>query len=1642
MKIKMRLFLSYFFVGIYLILSSFSSYSQRIDLNSYPRNSTIYLSTDSLKTLYLDPDIRDSEILYSSKNDSKGNFIDGRNNVFILDDNFSSVRVIEELRKSIVKQKRIERDFRLQEYKRKRLRNTIPFYNVIKEFPIDIPFGTAPGDDDDGDLVINTNDDDDDNDGILDTDEGLNCLAAFDLGVDGTFDNTLAWGAAHANYPHDDCKNGKVQTPGEWQNGHQSADTWIGDAGNPLNVRALPTGDLNNNCSVANGMVPSPQGSVFVGGWDDAGVGVAVGPECFYVDIGVAPPALEISTKYKITFYQSMAGAEGQTIIGDLGRWRVEIAEAGAAATFPATNLSETLFSPERAFEGIGNQTWSLAELEFTAEATSHRIQFCADGGTDGVGNLAVPQLTRTWTSDYMVIDDIKMFKESLEAECTDRHSDNDGIPDHKDIDADGDGCPDTIEAGFTDGDPPGPLYGILGTGAIAVDPANGRVTTAGGFAIPDGYTTPANLDSPPALGGNTVDDYLQVGGTLNVTDFPVKQIGGYTKATEVLPGAAPAVFNVAASMTLVCDFCDLVDDGVPTAADNNPALLTPLILYAWDESTNGGTTWTPLVEGAPYSNVATSTLTINPTTRAMAGNLYRVRVMNPSFDCDSDVTTSDENYGVGPAAGLGQGLLIPNNCPVPDNDNYSVDEGDTLIVNAINGIKDGDIDADVEDDKDLLPITIVTPPSHGDLTCPPALAAGICIDGSFRYINNGDEFITDSFTYTLEDGAGCVSDIATVSLTINPINDVPLVVQDTYSVVENGTLTATDITGTAQAPAADDTNDNGVIVNDNDEGSPSCVGDCVQVAPGNNLTATLFLPTKPKYGNIFCPAAPGVFGVICGDGSFTYTHLCADSPNQDFFTYSLHDGEFASPTRDTVFINILNELPIGVDDAYSVRKGGSISISPTLPLDTVGFLKNDTDPNPCDINFFATQVIYAPPPNKYPNYGTVPAFGANGSFQYTHNCISTEPRDTIQYVVNDGEDQAADTTLIVLNIFDDVPIVNKDTFEVNEQDTLVIDLTKSILNNDVTLELCDSMFAYKVTDPAHHDKVSAGIFTLNTDGTFTYVHDCTDIPNQDFFVYMVRDGDGAGNFFHPNDSAILNYDTVFININNVCPVGEGDFYSVTEGGTISIPELLGVLNNDKDDNTCEVLTASLVTPPEFHDLDSGTFVLNPDGSFKYTHDHTENFIDEFSYTLSDGECEDAIYVATITIDSIPDVPPVPSADTYECILEGGVLEKLTLSTGVLGNDTDADAKDMPPIDTLEAILVDNVINGTLDFKSDGTFTYTHDGGETVLDSFSYYVTDGDFNSDTVLVTICINPVNDCPVPKDELFFINEGDTIDSTLVFNDFDIEGNFLTTTLLTDTSTIIGTLALKNNGDFVYISPEQLSTPAPGSETVVLSYRLSDGVCDTLPPSTCRITIFAINDCPVSVDDTVTVDGSKPPVSSIVNLIQNDSDPDSDLDTSSLTIQKLPQWGTTVLNGDGTVTYTYTGSPHRYDTLVYTIKDVEGCLSKETSLFINIDNLQYPKYTLANYFTPNGDNFNDELRVQLENIIIDNVKFEVLIMDRYQRKVFEAVIEDEKIWDGTNSFTDTQVKKDFYFYQIKPIEYGSTEGRDVVGVVFLDK
>ena len=100
---------------------------------------------------------------------------------------------------------------------------------------------------------------------------------------------------------------------------------------------------------------------------------------------------------------------------------------------------------------------------------------------------------------------------------------------------------------------------------------------------------------------------------------------------------------------------------------------------------------------------------------------------------------------------------------PVAFDDAFTVDEDADLIV-AAPGPLDNDIDPEwvgvaVED--------LVTGPSHG------TLLGGLAADGSFTYRPNPDFHGTDSFTYQATDGQA-PSNVATVTITVDPVNDAP----------------------------------------------------------------------------------------------------------------------------------------------------------------------------------------------------------------------------------------------------------------------------------------------------------------------------------------------------------------------------------------------------------------------------------------------------------------------------------------------------------------------------------------------------------------------------------------------------------------------------------------------------------------------------------------------------------------------------------------------------------------------------------------------------------------------------------------------------------------------------------------------------
>jgi VCBS repeat-containing protein len=213
------------------------------------------------------------------------------------------------------------------------------------------------------------------------------------------------------------------------------------------------------------------------------------------------------------------------------------------------------------------------------------------------------------------------------------------------------------------------------------------------------------------------------------------------------------------------------------------------------------------------------------------------------------------------------------NTAPVAENDSAVVDEDDTVRIDVL--ANDGD------PQNDALSTRVVTGPAHGSLE--------LLADGSYRYTPDADFHGDDSFSYVANDGA-LDSALATVAITVQPVNDVPTVRDHDFDTDED---TALDVS------VAD-----GVLVGvaDPDGGDPQAA-----------------LVQGPQHGSL----------TLRADGSFRYTPD-ADFHGQDSFTYKVSDG-LADSAIATARITIaaVNDLPtLDALDDIDLDEGQTLDVT------------------------------------------------------------------------------------------------------------------------------------------------------------------------------------------------------------------------------------------------------------------------------------------------------------------------------------------------------------------------------------------------------------------------------------------------------------------------------------------------------------------------------------------------------------------------------------------------------------------------------------------------------------------------------------------------------------------------------------------
>ncbi|MCO4292657.1 Ig-like domain-containing protein, partial [Solitalea sp. MAHUQ-68] len=224
---------------------------------------------------------------------------------------------------------------------------------------------------------------------------------------------------------------------------------------------------------------------------------------------------------------------------------------------------------------------------------------------------------------------------------------------------------------------------------------------------------------------------------------------------------------------------------------------------------------------------------------------------------------------------------------------------------------------------------------------------------------------------------------------------------------------------------------------------------------------------------------------------------------------------------------------------------------------------------------------------------------------------------------------------------------------------------------------------------------------------------------------------------------------SITINTINRAPLASNDNFTGQSGVIVNG----SVATNDSDpDGDALTYTVQAST-------NSGTLVMQQNGSFAYTPAAGFNGTVVYNYTVSDPCGSVATASLTIVINS-PTVnrPPVAVNDNYSTS-EGVAL--IIQAPGIMVNDTDLDGN------SLTAQLVSTTTKGTLVLNADGSFTYTPNAGFYGNDSFAYKVYDGSLSSNVATVAITVNRIStDLAITK-----VSKGNMLKRNDVF-DYEIK------------------------------------------------------------------------------------------------------------------------------------------------------------------------------------------------------------------------------------------------------------------------------
>ncbi|HHX8558900.1 TPA: tandem-95 repeat protein [Vibrio diabolicus] len=833
----------------------------------------------------------------------------------------------------------------------------------------------------------------------------------------------------------------------------------------------------------------------------------------------------------------------------------------------------------------------------------------------------------------------------------------------------------------------------------------------------------------------------------------------------------------------------------------------------------------------------------------------------------------------------------LVNDAPIALND-VTITEEDTSVTIDV-------LPNDTDIDGDTLSIESASVPSdQGQVEI---------IDGKLVFTPtenfNGDAEIT----YTVTDGS--LTDQATVTVTVNAVNDTPVVESNiadqtlaedftpytidlntafsdvdnadgelTFSVsgnsniqvaIVNGiatftptadwngseilTFTATDPSGESVsqtvnftvAPVADIVADKATVVEDTATIIKVLDNDTFE---GDDKVVSLDTNNGPANGTVS----------VNPDGSVTYT------PNDNYhgtdsFTYIVTSGGVSESTTVNVDVTPVNDAPMAKDDTATTQEDTAVTI--------------DVLPNDTDVDGDKLSIESASLPKEQ---GTVEV--VNGKLVFTP-AENFNGDAEITYTVTDGQLTDEAKVTVTVNPVNDAPTIKVDAVESITEDAVSTDTVVATLTvhdtdtpeDELTVLLENNSNGYFVLVGNEVKLTQAGVDAVNND----------ELNLKDLTI-SASVSDGVSPTANDSDSLIVNRVNDAPTIDNVIAGQElaEDFDAYTIDLNEAFKDTDSSLNFSVSGNS-NVLVS----------IENGIATVSPTADW--------NGSETLTFTATDPSGESISQTVNFTVAPVADIV----AD------KATVVEDTATIINVLGNDTFESDDKVVSLDTNNGPA-----NGTVSVNPDGTVTYTPNDNYHGTDSFTYIVTSGGVSESTT-VNVDVTPVNDAPVAKDDTATTQEDTAVTIDALPNDADVDGDKLSIQSAS-VPEAQGTVEIAD-GKLVFTPAENFHGDAE------ITYTVTDG--SLTDQATVNVTVNAVNDTPAvesSIADQTLAEDFMPYTIDLNTAFSDVDNADGDL---TFSVSGNSNIQVAIVNGIATITPTadWNGS----EILTFTATDPSG-------------------------------------------------------------------------------------------------------------------